>query len=384
MSSVKLAAPAALVALALSGCGGNKSEKAAVAPAPTIAATVVAVANENVPEGLEATGTVRARVTTAVAARVMAYVREMRVQMGDSVQAGQTLVVLDARDTETGVRQAEFARTEARSALPEVQNAIAAAQAQFDLAQATYNRMKDLFDKKSITNQEFDEAAAKLKMARANLDMAQARREQVQAKIRQADEAVAQAGVMKSYSEITAPFAGVVTEKRAEPGTLAAPGVPLLTIEQAAAFRAEIPVEEAQLSRIRAGSKVQVDIEALNRTLDLAVTEIVPSVDAASRTITARVNLPGGLPLKSGLFVRARFPFGQRQALLVPAAAVQEQGQLKRVFVSESGQARARFVTIGARFGDKAEVLSGVSAGETVVHPLPAGLVDGAKLEVRP
>jgi len=379
----KLTVPTVLLALALAGCGEKKLEKTAAVP-PAVTASVVAAANENVPEGLEATGTVRARVTTVVAARVMAYVREVRVQMGDSVKAGQTLIVLDSRDMDTGVRQAEFARTEARSALPEVQNAITSAQAQFDLAQATYNRMKDLFDKKSITNQEFDEAAAKLKMARANLDMASARRDQVQAKIRQADEAVAQTGVMKSYTELTAPFAGVVTEKRAEPGTLAAPGVPLLTLEQAGVFRAEIPIEEAQLSRVRAGSKVQVDIEALNRTLDLAVSEIIPSVDAASRTITARVNLPGGLPLKSGLFVRARFPFGQRQALLVPATAVQEQGQLRRVFVAENGQARARFVTVGSSFGQKAEILSGIGAGEKIVHPIPAGLTDGAKLEVRP
>jgi RND family efflux transporter MFP subunit len=285
---------------------------------------------------------------------------------------------------ETGVRQAEQARAEARSALPEVQNAIAAAKAQLDLANATFQRMKTLFDQKSVTNQEFDEASARRNMAEANYEMAAAKRAQLEARIRQAEEAVAQAQVMKSYTEIPAPFAGVVTERKAEPGTLASPGMPLLMIEQTGAYRLEAQVEEAQIAKVRPGGKAVVELEALGKTLELRVGEISPAIDPMSRTFTAKIDLPGFAGLRGGLFGRVHFPVGERMVMLVPVPAVVAQGQLRKVFVNENGQARARFVTLGATAGDRVEVLSGVAGGDRVVNPAPAGLADGARIEVRP
>jgi membrane fusion protein, multidrug efflux system len=381
MSSVK-ALPLALLLLA--ACGEKKAADKAPPALPPVKASLAAAALSGVPEYVESPGTVRARVTSPLSARLMAYVRDVRVQAGDPVRAGQVLIVLDARDVENAVRQAESARAEARGALPEVQNAIAAAKAGLDLADSTFNRMKDLYEKKSITSQEFDEASARRRMAQANYDMVVAKRTQVEAKIKQSEDGLAQANLQKSFTELTAPFAGIVTERKAEPGVLATPGVPLLIVEQAGAYRAEIPVEESQVARIKAGSPVTVDLQPLGKILDLRVSEIVPAIDAASRTFIARVDLPGGLPLKSGLYIRARFPVGERQALLVPAAAVLAQGQLQRVFVDDGGRVRTRFVTLGARFGDKLEVLSGLTAGEKVVHPVPADIADGAPLEVRP
>jgi membrane fusion protein, multidrug efflux system len=268
--------------------------------------------------------------------------------------------------------------------MPEVQNAITAAKASLELADSTFARMKDLYDKKSITSQEFDEASARSKVAQANYDMVVSKRAQVEAKIKQTDEMLAQANLQKSFTEVAAPFAGVVTERKAEPGALASPGMPLLIVEQAGLYRAEVPVEEARIARVKAGSLVSVDIDALGRSLDLRVTEIVPNIDTASRTFIARVDLPAGLPVHSGLFVRARFPLSERNALLVPVSALSPQGQLQRIFVEEGGLARARFVTLGTRFGDKVEVISGLSPGEKVVSSLPSEIADGSRIEVRP
>jgi RND family efflux transporter MFP subunit len=377
--------PLALVLfLLLIGCGEKKPAEKAAAPPPAVKGSVTAAQMTTVPEFVEATGTVRAKVTTALSARLMAYVREVRVQAGDTVRAGQTLVVLDARDLDNSVRQAESARTEARSALPEVQNAIAAAKAGLDLAESTFGRMKDLYEKKSITSQEFDEASARRKMAQANYDMVTSKRAQVEAKLKQTDEMLAQANLQKSFTEVTAPFAGVVTERKAEPGALASPGMPLLIIEQSGLYRAEIPVEEAQIARVKAGSKVIIALDAIDRTLELRVSEIVPAIDAASRSFTARVDLPAGLPIHSGLFLRAHFPVAERSALLVPFSAVLAKGQLQRIFIEDSGLARARFVTLGGRFGDKVEVLSGLNPGEKVLSPVPAEIADGSRIEVRP
>ncbi len=371
-------------AMSLAGCGGEKqhAESKKAAGAAPVSVTVVKAAEESVADTYEATGTVKARTTTVLSARVMGYVREIRAQAGDSVRAGQVVAVIEAREIDTGLRQAEAARGEAQGGIPEANSAIAAAQAHLELADITYKRMKTLLDQKSITSQEFDEVSAKRRMAQANYEMARARRAQLDLKIKQADEAVAQAAVMKGYMEVIAPFAGTVVERKAEPGMLASPGVPLLVVEQAGDYRLEAQVGESLLGKIRPGMKVQVELESADKPLEARVEEIVPALDASSRTFTVKIGLHGG-QLRSGMFGRARFPMGEKKALMIPATAVMRPGQLESVFVAESGIARTRMITTGAATRGHVEVLSGLGSGESVVAQPPAALADGSKIEVR-
>jgi RND family efflux transporter MFP subunit len=348
-----------------------------------VAVPAVTVTPEQWASGYEVTGTVRARTTTSISAKVMGYVRQVNAQVGDHVRAGQTLVTIEAQDLEAHYRGAEAGVEEARAAMPEVESAVAAAKAQLELAQATFRRMQDLFNKRSISNQEFDEAVAKRKAAEANYEMAVSKRSQLRAKIAQAEQERTAARVTRSYATITAPFAGIVTAKSVEPGTLATPGTPLLTIEQQGGFRLEAPVEEARLGSIRVGMPVTVSIESLDRTIQARVSEIVPAVDPASRSYTVKIDLPASPQLRSGLFGRARFAQGSRQVLAVPASAVAERGQLRAVMVAENGVARTRLITTGERLGEQVEVLSGLTPGEKVIAPAPANLADGARGEVR-
>jgi membrane fusion protein (multidrug efflux system) len=117
---------------------------------------------------------------------------------------------------------------EARSGVPEADSGIASAKAQLELAQTTQRRMQELLDKRSVSQQEFDETAARVKVAQAGLEMAEARKRQLADKIRQAEQGVEQAAILRGYGEVKAPFAGLVTARRAEPGVLAAPGMPLV------------------------------------------------------------------------------------------------------------------------------------------------------------
>lgn len=372
-----------ITAAGLAACGGAKEPARKAEALPSVSVQTVKLAEETVPEIYEATGTVRARVSSVVGARVMGYLREVRVQAGDTVQPGQVIAVIEAREIDSGLKQAEAAREEARNALPEVENAIAAARAQLDLAEATHRRMKSLFDQKSITQQEFDEAEARLRMARANHEMALAKRAQLEQKIRQAESGVAQAAAMKGYTEITAPFRGVVVERKAEPGMLAAPGMPIAVIEQSAGYRLEAAVEEARLGRIRPGMSVEVVLDALGAPQQGRVEEIVPALDPGSRSFTVKIALSGGL-LRSGMFGRARFALGERKALLVPASAVVRQGQVEQVYVVENGAARARLVTTGAAHNGRLEALTGLRSGDAIVVAPPANLRDGSPVEVRP
>src|SRR5581483_9551089 len=141
------------------------------------------------------------------------------------------------------------------------------------------------------------------------------------------------------------PFAGVVTEKQVELGTLATPGAPLFTIEQAGALRLEVAVEEGQLTATRVGQAVTVQLDALARTISGRVSEIVPSVDPAARAITVKIDLPGIPQLRSGMYGRAQFARGTRQVAAVPASAVSSYGQVQSVMVVQNGVARTRLVT---------------------------------------
>jgi RND family efflux transporter MFP subunit len=371
-------------AIWLVGCGEAPKEKTTAASQPAVPVSTATAAIETWPAIYEATGTVRARTSAVIAAKLMGYVREVKVQAGDRVREGQPLVMLDTRDLDVSSRRAEAARDEVRTAVPEADGAVAAAKANLDLAQVTFGRMRDLFQKKSISNQEFDEASAKLKAAQAAYDMTQARRVQLNATLARVDQEVRSTEVTRSYAQVLAPFAGIVVSKAIEPGSLAVPGAPLLTIEREGAYRFEASVEEDHLAAIRVGQPVSVTLDTIDRTFDARVSEIVPAVDAASRAYTVKIDLPVLTALRSGVFGRARFQLASRSLLAIPAGAVIERGQLQSVLVADSGVARTRLITVGQKLKDRVEVLSGLSAGERVIFPVPQDLADGASVEVRP
>lgn len=377
--------PALVLTALLAGCGpGADRSRRAELSSPPLTVHAQPAALVDMPETYEATGTVRARVTTLLSARTTGRISEIRVQPGDTVKAGQVVAVLDARDLEAASRQAQAARAEARDALSEVDSAVAASQAQLELAEATFRRMKQLFDEKSITPQEFDEAQARLKTARADHEMSQAKRRQLDARIRQADESVAQAELQASFAQVTAPFAGTVIERKAEPGMLASPGTPIVALEQSGAYRLEAAVDETKLSRISIGMPVRVTFDVLNEQTPARVGEIVPALDAGSHSFTVKIDLPRQPGLLSGLFGRAFFEFGTRRTLVIPAGALVSDGQVARVFIADGGVARGRMVTAGTRVGDQLEILSGLSAGEAVIVRPPQSLADGGRIEVRP
>jgi len=372
------------VAAVLAGCGsGENRERKSVAGAAAVHAATATVGVEQWPDTYEAAGTVRAQVSAVIASRVMAYVRQVFVQAGDRVQEGQALVTLDSQDLDANVRVAVAGDEEIASAIPEADNGAAGAQANLDLAQATHRRIQELDSKKSISRQEFDEAAARLKSAQAAYEVALAKRKELDSKRARAQTEIQAARIMRDYARIAAPFAGLVAARSAEPGDLAAPGAPLLTIEREGAYRLEVNVDESRLPMVKVGADVEVTLDSLGLDLRAKVSEITPVVDAASRTYTVKIDLPEMAELRSGMFGRARFAAGVRKLIAIPAAALVERGQLESVFVVEDGVAHARLVTTGERGPGGLEALSGLNAGERIVSPAAPGLTDGARVEQR-
>jgi multidrug efflux pump subunit AcrA (membrane-fusion protein) len=330
-----------------------------------------------------ASGTVRARYSAAIAPKISANIAEIRVHAGDQVQAGQTLVLLDRRDLEANLRRSEAARAEAESAIDETENAITAARANFELARVTHKRFQDLLAKGSVSQQEFDESQARLKSATAALEMAASKRRQVEARRSQVEAENAAAHVALGYATLTAPFPGLVTERKADPGSLAAPGATLVTLEREGNLRLEASIDESRMGLVRIGESVEVEIDGVNRSASGRVGEIVPSVDSATRSFAAKIDLPALPGLRAGMFGRAAFNTGRREAVLVPEPAVVERGQIRSVFVVEGDTARLRLVTLGEARDGRREVLSGLTAGERIILAPPPLMTDGGRIAIQ-
>jgi RND family efflux transporter MFP subunit len=239
---------------------------------------------------------------------------------------------------------------------------LAAADSGLSLAESTLRRYQTLYERKSVSPQEFDEIKARRQSALSGRDMARA--EQVQAQA-----AVAQARASLAYARIQAPFDGVVTEKKADPGTVASPGVPIFTIEDVSRYRLEVTINEKDLRYLREGQPVSVTIDAFGDTeRGGRVAQIMPAADAASRSFVVKIELGADPRLRSGLFGRAQFSRGERQSLLIPRAAVIGRGQMQGIFVlDQENVAGLRYVSLGKLSGGNVEVLSGLQSGERLI-----------------
>ncbi|MBK5291708.1 MAG: efflux RND transporter periplasmic adaptor subunit [Acidobacteriia bacterium] len=367
-----------LAALAFLGACGTRPESPAIQQPPPIRVSAVSAEIRRLPSERVIPGTVTARTTTAVSARLPGHIREIRVREGDSVQSGQVIAVIDSRDAESAIRQAEAGRDEARAALPEAEAAIASATAQAELAKATFRRMEDLRNSKSITEQEFDEVQARLRLAESQVRMAQARLRQTRERMRQSEEAVSRAQLQQTYATVTAPYAGLVIERKAEPGTFASPGMPVVLLEKAGDYRLEVPVEESLLRGLKPGRLVTVELDT---TAQLPISEILPSINPQSRTATIRINLPARPGLRTGMSGRMRLSGEERDAITVPANAIRANGQLHFVFVVANDRARATLISLGDAREGRVEILSGLDGKERIVVLPPPALTDGAPIE---
>ena len=354
----------------LAACSESKPA-APAAPEKVHGVAVMEVRAATVPDTVEATGTVRAALSAQLSSQVTGIITRVNVHEGDRVRRGEVLVSIDEA-------QQQAAYTSAKAGLQASQQSIAAADADYALAEATMRRYQMLYDKKSVSPQEYDEVKTKLAAA-------QARRDAAHAGATQAEAGVSQAGTAMSFTRVRAPFDGLVTARLAEPGAMAAPGVPLLVVEDPSKFRLEAQVDESKIGAVKLGETVPVTIDALGgQAIEGKVVQVVPAADPSSRTFTVKIDLPANPQIRSGLFGRASFPRGQREAIAIPKSAVLSRGQMQAVYLIGSDQlAGLRFVTLGASSGDQVEVLSGLQSGDRIATTPGDRELSGKQVEAR-
>jgi RND family efflux transporter MFP subunit len=182
---------------------------------------------------------------------------------------------------------------------------------------------------------------------------------------------------MMGYVEVLAPFDGVITRRWADVGDLAAPGRPLVDVEDPSALQLEADVPEAIASGIQLGDRMSLRAEPLPGEISATVSEIAPAADPTTRTFRVKVDLPANSLLRSGQFARLLVPTGESASLRVPASAVVQRGQMELVFAVENQRAHLHLVKTGRCVNGEAEILSGLDAGDIVVIEGAAQLVDG-------
>lgn len=299
-----------------------------------------------------AEGIIEAQRQAVVAAQVQGRVLEARVDAGARVRQGDVLLRIDTREADQAVAAAAAQ--------------VSAAQARLVDARASLERSR------SLKGRNFISASA--------LDQAQAAFDTAQAQHRAAEAGRAQAEAGRSFATVTAPLTGVVAQRLTEPGEMALPGKPLMTIYEPGGLRAVADVPQARLADLaRPGVKARVEFPEAGRWLDAVSIQVLPAADPRTHTARIRVNLPADAPgVVPGLAARVHFSLsGEAPVLAVPAAAILRRGELSGVYVADGkGGFVLRQVRLGTAQADgSVEILAGLAGGEELaLDPVRAGL----------
>ena len=293
----------------------------------------------------EAVGTVKAKREVIISPRIMGTLLDLPVKAGESVSEGQLLCRIDDRDI--------------RARLEQARSAVAEAQSEHERASKDYQRFERLLKDEAVTQQQFETARAVYEGAEARL--------------RGAREALREAEVSLEYAVIRSPVAGYVVEKHMEVGDMAAPGRPVVTVQEEGGLRLEAAVREGLAGSLLLGDSLRVRIDALEMELSGTLEEKVPVADPRTRSFLVKVSLPQQPGLRSGMFGRLFIPTGSATPLTVSSRAIESTGQIEQVWVlSEEDVPQRRYVRTGRIYDDRVEILSGLREGERVVVPKDA------------
>ncbi len=357
---IRSSGAAAAALLLLTACGRHEPQAATLDPG-RVAAPLATAERLALPQRTEVTGTVVAEKVTAVSSRVMAVVTAVPVDLGERVEAGATLVVIDP--------------TSALGQLGSAQGALVQARATLSLAERNLQRFTTLAEKQAASDLE--------------LDLARTQHQQARGAVAQAEGAVTAAASVARESRVVAPFAARVADRRVEVGDLATPGRPLLLLESLAGRRVQVSVPEGLVgaSSLAVGSAVPVRLDAFPGRGELAgrVVETSPGPDPLTHSYTIKVAIEDA-EVPSGAAARVLLATGERQTVAVPTRALIAHGGLTLVVVRDgSGRAHSRVVTTGDRLTDgRIEVLSGLAGGEILLLDLPAAPPAGTLVEEVP
>lgn len=341
-------------------CG--KKDKAPIAnvTAPVTVQVSSITATNNTPF-ISASGKVQASNSAELSTRMMGYVTNVYVNVGDKVQKGQLLLTINNSDLQAKRAQVNANITEATVA--------------YQNAEKDYQRFSNLLAQNSASQKEMDDMSARYNMAKARLEAAKQMKNEINAQF--------------AYANIKAPFAGTIINKFIEKGNMANPGVPLLAIENPKKLEVTALVPESDISKIKNQTKVNVTIKSIDKMVTGTVTEVSTSAKNTGGQYLVKIDLDAtDTKILSGMFATVQFPVEKTQeatnTILIPKSALIHQGQLSGIYtVSQSNTALLRWLRLGRTFGDQIEVLSGLTTNEKYIVSAEGKLYNGAKITIQ-
>ena len=343
-----------LILLTTFSCGSDEQHN--IAETKTVPVKVAKATSQNIGNTITASGTIEASNSTNLSTRMMGFVTNLPVKVGQKVNKGQLLISINNADLNAKKAQVEASITQAKSAL--------------ENAEKDYNRFKALFEKNSASQKELDDMTTRFEMAKANYEAANQMKKEVLAQY--------------AYSNITAPFDGVVTNTFIKEGDMANPGMPLVAIEGAKNFEATVMVSESDIAKIKQDSKASITIKSLDKTFNGKVTEISKSAKNTAGQFIVKVMLDNtSEDVYPGMFVNVNFSGSSesQSGVTMAESSIIRNGQLSGVYVvSAEKVAILRWLRLGKSSEGQVEVLSGLIAGETYITSADGKIYNGAKV----
>ena len=348
-----------VASLFITSCG-NEDKKVVTDNSPVINVKVSQVAIDNNSQFLSVSGKIQASNSADLSTRMMGYVKKVHVNVGDKVRKGQLLVSINNTDLQAKKAQVNAGITQAKTG--------------FKNAEKNYNRFKNLFESNSVTQKEMDDMTANYEMAKAGLEVANQQKNEIDAQFK--------------YSNITAPFSGIVTSKNIKKGDMANPGMPLISIENPTNFEVLAMVPESEIAHIQKETEVTVLVKSINKTIKGKVSEVSTSAKNTGGQYLVKIDLEKtDVNILSGMFSTVQFPVERKvksELVLIPTEAIVTNGQLSGIYtVSQSNTAMLRWLRLGRTYGNQVEVLSGLNADESYIVSAEGKLFNGAKIIIQ-
>jgi RND family efflux transporter MFP subunit len=375
--------PAVLVLASawLVSCGENPAGlEAGKQESEDVSVAVARVQRHNLERELELAAEFRPYQEVEVHAKVAGFLRELLVDVGDTVGAGQLIAVLEVPEVVQELSQARAVEKRSELEIVRAQGEIQRAEAAHEIRVISYERLLAVSKVRPnlIAQQELDNAAAQRREAEAQLATARAALDVAESQVAAAVAARERVETMAGYLRITAPFSGVITKRYADPGAMIQAGTasqtqarPVVRLSQVSHLRLVLPVPESMVPAVRIGAAVRVRVPSLGRTYQGKVSRYTGQVQSSTRTMETEVDVPNpGLHLMPGMYGYANLNVASRTgALAVPIQAISghDTGEPKVMVVNGDNQLEERIVRLGIETPDQVEVLAGLSEGDLVV-----------------
>jgi RND family efflux transporter MFP subunit len=376
-------------ALPLSSCGKARAKNDSAAT--TITVGVASVTRKSLSRQITLSSELVPFQEIDVYAKESGYVKKLLVDYGSRVKAGQLMATLEIPELEAQLQEDEAAIKNAEDEAASAQHQLKRYQAQYSSLHLEFTRLNGVFQSQPglVAQQEVDDAQGKDLAAAAQVDAGESSLQAAQSNLLVSKSRLIHDQALFDYAHITAPFAGVVTERYANLGTLMQAGtssstqaMPLVKLSQDDLFRLVIPIPESSVRFIRDGDPVEVEVPALNRSFPGKVARFSLDVQQDTRTMHTEVDVPNpDRLLMPGMYAETTLTLESRSnTLAVPLEAINHEGDQTTVYIVDANnEIQDRPVTLGVQTSTDAEVLTGLSEGDRAIMSDRAGLKTGEK-----